>query len=308
MVIGTEHVDAQVEAALALVEVVGDVTGDVRRIAITLDDNAVLVITEVARTQPGRAILLVDVAGLTQLRDGLLHPSRGVHRVLMGENVEVRAELVQRLLDVGEHQVHADFPKDFGSLGLRQRERIGTPSKDLLGDIGDVIAGVPVLGSFLALGRGDERADKPVDLRAMVVEVVLAGDLGALAGQQAAQRVADRSPPGASDVNRPRRVGRDELQVDGVRALRVGIAVVLARVQDVRDDGALRVGGDPQVHEPGSGNLRGSDRVVGDEGFDEPGGQVTRGDADLLGDLQGHVGGVVTVLGVTGAFDGHGVR
>ncbi|SLD25074.1 Uncharacterised protein [Mycobacteroides abscessus subsp. massiliense] len=186
---------------------------------------------------------------------------------------------------MGEHQVHADLSEDLGSLGLRQRERLGPLGDDLLGDIGDVVAGVPVFRGFLPLGRRDERPDKPVDLGAVVVEVVLAGDLGALTSQQAAERIAHRGPSGTADVNRARRVGGDELQVDGVRALRVGIPVGLPRLQDVRHDGALCVGRDPQVHEPGPGDLGPGDRRVGHEGLDEPAGQVTRRDAHLFGDL-----------------------
>ncbi|SKV35096.1 Uncharacterised protein [Mycobacteroides abscessus subsp. abscessus] len=75
VMIGTEHVDAQVEAPLALVEVIGDITGDVGGVAVALDDDTILVVTEVARPQPGRAVLLVDVSGLAQLGDGLLHPA-----------------------------------------------------------------------------------------------------------------------------------------------------------------------------------------------------------------------------------------
>ena len=95
VVVGTEHVDAQVEAAFPLVQVVGQVTGDVSRLAVALDHDAVLVITKSTAAQPCCAILLVDVAGLTELFDGLVDAAAGVHRVFVGVDVEVGAELVQ---------------------------------------------------------------------------------------------------------------------------------------------------------------------------------------------------------------------
>ena len=208
-----------------LVQVVGEVAGDVGRLAVALDHDAVLVVTECAGAQPGCAVLLVDVAGLAQPRDGLVHPAAGVHRVFVGVDVEVGAELVQRLLDVGEHQVDADVAEGLVLLGVGQAQRVGRLLQDLRGDVGDVAARVAVLRGGLALGGGDQRAGEPVDLGAVVVEVVLAHHVGALRGQQPAQRVADGGPAGAADVDRPGRVGRDELQVDLVAGQRVGVAV-----------------------------------------------------------------------------------
>ena len=49
-VVGAEHDQDAVEAPLALVEVVGQVAGDVRRNAVALDDDPVLVVAEVGRS------------------------------------------------------------------------------------------------------------------------------------------------------------------------------------------------------------------------------------------------------------------
>ena len=132
---------------------------------------------------------------------------------------------------------------------------------DLRGDVGDVAARVAVFRGGLALGGGDQRVGEPVDLGAVVVEVVLAHHVGALRGEQPAQRVADGGPAGAADVDRPGRVGRDELQVDLVAGQRVGVAVGVAGVDDVVDDQALRRGLQPQVDEARSGDLRRGDAV-----------------------------------------------
>ena len=119
-------------------------------------------------------------------------------------------------------------------VGLAQR--VGRLLQDLRGDVGDVVARVAVLGGGLALGRGDQRAGEPVDLGAVVVEVVLPNHVGALGGQQPAQRVADGRPAGAADVDRAGRVGGDELEVDVLAGQIVGVAVGVAGVDDVVDD------------------------------------------------------------------------
>ena len=62
VVVGAEHVDAQVEAAGPLVLEVGDVTGDVGGVAVALDDHAVLVVAVFGAGEPPGAVLLVQVA------------------------------------------------------------------------------------------------------------------------------------------------------------------------------------------------------------------------------------------------------
>ena len=132
----------------------------------------------------------------------------------MGEDVEVGAELVQRRLDVVEHQLDADLAERLLLLFGGQRQGVGRALEHGRGDVVDVLAGVAVLGRRLTLGRGDQRTGEPVDLGAVVVEVVLPGDVRALRAEQPAERVADRGPPGATDVDGPGGVGGDELQVD----------------------------------------------------------------------------------------------
>ena len=99
----------RLKPAFALVEVVGQVAGDVGGVAVGLDDDAVLVVAEVGRAQPRGPVRLEDVAELAQTRHRPLHGSRIVQVVLVEVHVEVDAELVQRLLDLGEHEVHAEL-------------------------------------------------------------------------------------------------------------------------------------------------------------------------------------------------------
>jgi hypothetical protein len=186
VVVGAKHVDAQVGTSLTLVEVVRDIGSDVGRVAVALDDDAVFVVAEVGGPQPGCAVLLVDFADVTQPGDGRLDATAAVHRVFVRVDVEVGAEVVQRLFDVGEHQVDADRAERLAHIGIGQAQCVGLLGKDLSCDVTDVVACVPVVGRRFALGGRDERVGEPVDLGAVVVEVVLANDFGTLSGQEPA--------------------------------------------------------------------------------------------------------------------------
>ena len=159
-------------------------------------------------------------------------------------------------------------------LGQRQRARLGLD--DLGGDVVDVAARVAVLRRGLALRGGDQGPDEPVDLRAGVVEVVLAGDLAALRGQDPAERVADRGPAGAAEVDRAGRVRRDELEVDLGPGQRVPAAVRGAGVEHLAHDVALRGRGEPEVEEAGTRDLGRGDAVVRRDGFGERLGEFAR--------------------------------
>ena len=57
VVVGAEHVDQPAEAALQLVPVVGDVGGEVGRLAVGADQDPVLVVAEVGGAQPEGAVV-----------------------------------------------------------------------------------------------------------------------------------------------------------------------------------------------------------------------------------------------------------
>ena len=288
---------------MTLVQVVGQVGGDIGGRAVTLDDDAVLIVAEFCGAQPGRAILLVDRTVLAQLGDGLVHPAAGVHRVFVGVDVEVGAELMQRCLDLAEHQVHADCAERLTLLRLRKAHRLGRLGEHLCGDVVDVGAGVAVLGCRLRLRGGDEGISESVDLGAVIVEVVLPHDLGSLGAEQPAEGVADGGPPGAADVNRTGRVGRDELEVNAAPGEQSRVAVLGTGDGDVGDDDALGRGLDTQVDESGPGDLGGGDAVGVGECGGQPTGEFAWVGAGLLTHLQRQVGRVVTMFGVARPLD-----
>ena len=151
--------------------------------------------------------------------------------------------------------------------------------------------------------RGEQRAGEPVDLRAGVVEVVLAGDLGAVGREDAAERVADGGPPappmcsgpvGLAETNS--RLIRRPLRTSTCPYSRTGL-------DDRRGQTAERPGGQGDVEEARTGNLDGADAVrVAQPGGDRLG-NLARRAAGGLRQPQRDVRGVVAVLAVLGSLN-----
>ena len=142
----------------------------------------------------------------------------------------------------------------------------------------------------------------------MVVEVVLAGDRGTFGRENPAQRVTHGSPPRATEVDRTGRVGRDELEVHPEPVEGRAGPVRRTTFDHSGDHHVLRVGGESDVHEPGSGDLGGGDALTAGELGGKPSCQLTRVDADLLTELERNVGGVVAVLGIARPFHDNTLR
>ena len=283
---------------LALVEVVGEVAGEVGAVAVGPDDHPVLVVAVLLGAQPERTVLLVGVPELGQPVDGLLHRAAGVQVVLVEVDVEVDAELVEALLDLREHHRDALGAEDLLRLVVGKVQDAGVLGQHRLRDVVDVGAAVAVLGHRPAVRAGQQRPAEPVDLAAVVVEVVLPGDLGAGLGEDAPERVTDGGPPHATDVQRAGRVGGDELEVDLLARERVRGPVRRTGGHHVRGDLALRAGGDRDVEEPGTrdvhrGDAVGRPQLLGEQLAQRP--RVGARPSHRLGQLERHVGGVVAV-------------
>src|SRR5688572_7677481 len=104
------------------------------------------------------------------------------------------------------------------------------------------------------MGR-DQAAREPVDLDAVVVEVVLPGDEATLGFEHARETVADGRPPGAADVDGPGRVRGDELDVDGHAVVEGAAAIGLALLDDVPGEHTRGRGIQPDVEEAGPRDL-----------------------------------------------------
>ena len=121
MVIGAEHDHDAVEAAVALVQVVGAVGSEVRPLAVAADERPVAVVAEVGRAQPGRAVGLEDVAAVAQPLERGVHRAAVVQLALVEVDVEHDTELGQRRPDLDEHELDAVAVEDGLLLVVGQR-------------------------------------------------------------------------------------------------------------------------------------------------------------------------------------------
>src|SRR5581483_2433371 len=149
-------------------------------------------------------------------------------------------ELVLLLLELDLVRDRPDCRRTLLTLKL---EDARLRSLDQLGEVVNVAAGVPALGRRLPQRTGDDRVREVVHLDAAVVDVELAGDLGAGSAEHPADRIAQDGPPGVTEVQRSGRVRRDELDVDLLAAEHVRGAVRVPRLDDRGGDGPLGAGG-----------------------------------------------------------------
>ena len=104
----------EVEAALQLVDEVGEIAGEVGRRAVRLDDRAILVVAELARAQPCRALLLEQVPGRARPLERALHSTRAVQIDLVRVDVHLHAKARQRSANRREHELDTGPPEVLG--------------------------------------------------------------------------------------------------------------------------------------------------------------------------------------------------
>src|SRR5579884_1558003 len=272
VVVGAEHVDGAVEAALHLVAQVRDVRRLVRRQSPALgraDQHAVLVVAELGRADPQRALGLVRRQPGEQLRQPLLE------HALARPRVEVDAEALERVLDPLPHVLD-------GIAGQ-------------LGQLADVLAAVAVLGRLAALAHRLDRRAEAVHLRAGVVVVVLALDVVAGELEQPRDRVAVRAVARRRDDDRPGRVGGDHLHLHPLPRIGEPAAVAGVDLVERLDEEPV---GEPQVEEARAGDLDGGDLLERPDPLGQLARALARGAAVGAGGAQRDVRRVVAVRGV----------
>ena len=299
VVVGAEDVDQAVEAAPDLVLVIGDVGGEVRRGAGRAHEHAVLVVAVLARAHPQRALGLVAVTEL--LEDLECDRDRGrvafVQRALEEVGVEVDAVGVQRRADA----LHDQRRRLAAEL---LRARLGGV-RDAGRELGDVVALIAVLGQRFIARAGAHGGAELRDLRAGVVEVVLAHDLVAGQFEQPRQRVAVGRVAAARRGQRAGRVGRDELDVDPLALLGRAATPIVAGGHDLARGGDVPGVGQEDVEEPRAGDLdvveRGPEALG--QALPEPFGDLARRGAQRGRQQHRRVGGVVAEAGLLRALE-----
>ena len=274
--VGAEHVDRPVEAALELVREVDDVGGAVRRRPALLgraDQHAVVVVAVGGRARPDGAVLLVRV-----------------ERAAGTPAAAARARSAAPTSRSGCGSARGS-PRS-------ARASCGTGSLVGGGELGDVLAPVAVLGRLLPAPDRLDRGAEALHLRAGVVVVVLARDLVARELELARDRVADRAVARRGDRDRPGRVGRDHLDLDLLRRLGRAAAVAGPAARISPSASPNQAGRQPEVDEARAGDLGALDLVQPGRGGRELLAELARRAALHRRELHRDVGRVVAVRGV----------
>ncbi len=177
-----------------------------------------------------------------------------------------------------------------------------------LGDIGHVIAGVAVLGRLFAPHPRRQRLGEAGDLAAGVVDVVLAPDLVAGRLEQPHQRVAVGGVTAGADVDRPGRVGGDELDEDLLRRRDRARSEVFSGGEQVAQRPQVPGVGEEEVDEPRPGDLDplqpACQALVGFELAAQALGHRPRIVAHRPGEEHRRIGAVIAELGLRRALQG----
>ena len=342
VVVGAEDVDRALEAAVELVQQVGDVGREVGGHAVLAHHHAVLLVAEGGGLEPQRAVALRHVALGLQRVDRLRHRPGGGQRALAEPVVVAHAEFAEVLLDVGqapfeagvEHQPVVGLAEQFlgardqgvdvgfpvAALGFVRRQAVGHLEgvvaqavaflrAQRARDLDHVVALVAVVGKAhlhaaeFQVAQPDAGAED-VHLPAGVVDVVLAVHLVAAGFEDVGQGGAVGRAAAVADVQRAVGVGGDELHRHRLaRFLRLpAVAVALLEHAAHGADQAGRA--DPEVDEAGAGDLGTLDEARLRQGVEQLLGQLARAAPDALGHQHRDVAGVVAVRLVARALDG----
>ena len=304
VMVGAEHVNAAIEATLALVDVVGAVGREVCRLTVAANQHPVLVVIEVGGAQPDRTFLVEEVPLPAQHIDGVLDGAGLVKGALGEPDIEGDAEARQTVLHLLQLCCISLVEEHLqGSVAVQLHHcRVG-------GDDGarqavDVLPRIAVGRCRLTVRRSQQRLGEALHLDAGVIDVVLAGHVGPGRLQQPAQRVAEGGPAGVAQMHGSGRVGRDELEVDAFLGESVGAAVVLARLDDGARQRALRCLGQRDVEESRAGHVDGLEPRLRPQMRRQDLGYLPRWTTGGLGQLQCDVGRIVAVVLVLGTLDG----
>ncbi len=219
------------------------------------------------------------------------------------EKCEVVADEVEHRRDrSGAEQLQ---PFAFWLLGIFIAELGREPGTDRL----QILARVHALGDFADIPAQRlpvaevHRACERVDLSAGVIYIIFLGDPEASSLQHPCKRVADNGAPAMAHVKRPGRVGRDIFDVDPLGAANVRLAVGFGPVEDGAQFVAPGIRREPEVDEPRSGDLDGSDSreslQLGRDHF----GEGSRVRLRLPGEHHGRIGCEVAMSGVARRLD-----
>ena len=211
-----KHIDGYVRRVLRtshFIAEIRNISSNIGVITIRFNDHPVFIIAVVGGAHPPRALGFKKLTILFHLLNDAVGLARFKYRVFVEEDIKVGTETVQRLFNLCEHKLGSDFTENFcGVFGV---ERVWALGENLIFDIGNIGARIAVFRGRLSLGGGKKRVYEPINLSAVIVEIVFAHHICALGFEDIGERVAHGRPAGAAQVDGAGGVSRNELEVNG---------------------------------------------------------------------------------------------
>ncbi len=260
VMVGPPDVDHPVETALEFLHVVGDVGGEVGRAAVRLDQHPVLVVAVSGGAEPQRAVLFVAqtlVGELGQL--GADHVAI-IETLLAVPVVEPDPEGLQIVANPAQHLGHTEA----GACSERRvRIKLGDArigGVQLGRQIANIFALIAVFGESMrhAAQFAQARVNRAAERRhlvAGVVDVILALDIEARGAQHFGDRVAHGGAASVPDVQRPGRVGADELDLHLLSLAKPGSSEALLFGHDAVEHCIPAGRSQEKIDEAGAGDL-----------------------------------------------------
>ena len=343
MVIRAEHVDQDLEATLAFVEVIGDIRSEIRLDAVLAHDDAIFIVAELRGAKPLRAVLLVHAILLTQFHDRAIDRTAGRELALRGPAIEAHTERGEIIANLAEHLVEAVLQhlleadvadqftraRDHGidilvlvTAGGGIRRQVGEHLRGgLLKCVADlhaqqrcygenVVAAIRVLRKDNGLPALFDIAQPDTDgedlhLSSRVVDVELAVHIEARSLQQIAQRGAISGLPTMTHMHRPGGIRGDELEIDLAAGAEVRPAVALALLVDADQFLHVHIAREKQIDEAGARDLGLGHERRGRQRPDDAFGDVPRLALRGLGEAHRDVAGKVAMHGIARALERH---
>src|SRR5438093_1741247 len=307
--IGSPDVDFFVELPVTQrLDVVGDVLPEIARFAVRAnEDPTLLVLDRLARLEPHRAVLVVDLAELAELRERLLEVPRPHHLGLREPRVVRDAQHGGHPLGFLQDPLDAFGREAFRLLVERElHPLVAIPRLDPSRDVLHVVGGIGVrrdldlLAVELPVADRDRAAERD-ELRPGVLDVVLALDSRAGELENRRQHVTERPAAGIRYGERPGRIRGDELDLHALAGKRLRATEVRSGAHDLVDLTGEPLLVEADVHEAAQ-LVHGGDRRSDTHPPADRLGDVARRLAHLLRELQRDGRRVVAVVRISGTL------
>ena len=200
MVVCPKKIDQYVETAIALIDVIRRIRGEIREFTILFDEDTILVISEVCGAQPHRFVLLVDMALRPKAIEPTLHCSVGVQIALGRPHIEVGAEDLQDSLLLRKLPLVGKFTKFMLLRSGSQRKNLRVLRSQLGCKIEHIGAVVAVLRDWPTIRGCHDRLPEAFDLNASIIDIELCDHLGARRHEHPGKSIANSSPAGVSQM------------------------------------------------------------------------------------------------------------